>query len=168
MFLRVVSKMSRWDGSNSVNRPGALVCGDAITDLKTSCNALSIWMANNDEQIEESAAVIALGRTKLDKVSFILLEDDEINRINISLKNNKGECRPVIDDSVLERHRDLIELDSVQLEKLSLYMLNQVQQDRCSFKDSGQLKTIIFKMIDERKVDPTKINDKLKEELGIK
>jgi hypothetical protein len=167
MFLRVVSKMSRWDGSKPVNRPEAKVCGDAITDLKTSENMLSIWMADSDEQIDESAAVVALGRTKLDKVCYVLLDNDALNQINLLLKDNKGECRPVIDDSVLERHRDVIELDSAQLESLSAYMLDQVRHEKCSFKSSGQLKKIITKMISEKKVDPSRINDKLKVELGL-
>lgn len=128
---------------------------------------LSIWMADSDEQIDESAAVVALGRTKLDKVCFVLIDNDAINHINLLLKENKGECRSVIDETILKRHRDVIELDSVQLESLSAYMLDQVQHEKCSFKSSGQLKKIIMKMIEEKKVDPSRINDKLKVDLGL-
>lgn len=167
MFLRVVSKMSRWDGSNPVNRPDAKVCGDAITDLKTSDNMLSIWMADNNEQIEESAAVIALGRNKLDKVCYILLDNEELDRINLLLEENMGQCKSVIDKDVLRRHRDVIELDSTQLECLSAYMLDQVQKSNCSFKDIEQLRKIIAKMIEDKKIDPNKINDKIKKDLGL-
>lgn len=46
-------------------------------------------------------------------------------------------------------------------------MLDQVQKSNCSFKDIEQLKKIIARMIDDKKVDPDKINDKIKNDLGL-
>ena len=128
---------------------------------------LSIWNVDGDKQIEESVAVIALGRERLDKVSYVMLEDVAIeDEIKLLLKNNAGKCKAIIQEEILKRHRDIIELDSLQLERLAAYMLERVNQEQSDFKDLDDLKKIIARMIGENKIDPNKINDKLKKELG--
>lgn len=61
----------------------------------------------------------------------------------------------------------MVELDSAQLEALSYYMLDQVKQNQCDTKDNKQLTDLILKMISEDKVDPNKLGDKLKADLGL-
>ena len=46
-------------------------------------------------------------------------------------------------------------------------MLDQVKQNQCDTKDNKQLTDIILKIISEDKVDPNKIGDKLKADLGL-
>ena len=168
MYIRIVSNINKWDGTEAVQRPGALVCGDAITDLKTTHNMLSIWKVNDDSQINESIAAVALGRERLSKVSFVILEENEVEQgLNLLIKVNEGKCKPIIEKSILERHRDIIELDSQQLESLSAYMLKRVQGSHNDNKDNEQIKAIVAEMIKQNKVDPTKINEKLKAELGV-
>ena len=168
MYIRVVSNIHRWDGTATVKRPEAKVCGDAITDLKTSSNMLSVWNVDGENQIEESVAVIALGRDRLDKVSYVMLENEAIeDEIKLLLENNAGKCKAIIKEDILYRHRDIVELDSSQLESLAAYMLDRVNQEQSDFKDLDDLKKIIARMIDEKKIDPNKINDKLKKELGL-
>ena len=168
MYIRVVSNIHRWDGTSTVNRPGAKVCGDAITDLKTTNNMLSVWSVHGEEQIEESVAVIALGRDRLDKVSFVKLEDEAlVDEIKLAFKENAGKCKPVTDKEILKRHRDIVELDSSQLECLAAYMLERVGQNNSDVKDLEDLKKIIKKMISENKIDPEKINDKIKKDLEL-
>ena len=168
MYIRIVTNISRWDGSTPVNRSDARVCGDSITDLRTTKNALSIWKVTDEKQIEESIAVIALGKDRLGKVSYVYLDEDfGENKIKLALSVVKGGCRAITVKEILERHRDIIELDSTQLEQLSYYMLDQVKQSQCDTKDNSDLKNIIIRMIAESKVDPNRINDNLKAELGI-
>lgn len=168
MYIRVVSNIHRWDGTVNLNRPDAKVCGDAITDLKTSNNMLSVWNVDGEEQINESVAVIALGRERLDKVSYVILENNVIeNEINLSFQNNAGKCKPITKEEILKRHRDIVELDSAQLENLAAYMLNRVQEEQNATKDEEDIKKIVAKMVDEKKVDPSKIKEKLRKELGF-
>ncbi len=168
MYIRIVTNISRWDGSTPVSRPDARVCGDSITDLRTTKNALSIWKVTDEVQIEESIAVIALGKERLGKVSYVCLDEDFIeNKIKLALSVVKGGCKAIKEKEILERHRDIVELDSAQLEQLSYYMLDQVKKSHCDTKDNNDLKCIIMRMISEKKIDPTKINDCLKSELGL-
>ena len=168
MYIRIVSNINKWDGTENVPRPGTLVCGDAITDLKTTHNMLSIWKVTNDLQIDESIAAVALGRERLSKVSYVILEENEVEQeLKLSIAVNEGKCRPIIEKSILERHRDIIQLDSRQLESLSAYMLERVQDSHNDDKDNEQIKEIVAAMIMQKKVDPTKINEKLKAELGV-
>lgn len=168
MYIRIVTNISRWDGSTPVHRLDARVCGDSITDLRTNQNALSIWKVTDDAQIEEAIAVIALGKEHLGKVSYVCLDEDVIeNKIKLALSEVKGGCKAIKEKDILKRHRDVVELDSAQLEALSYYMLDQVKQNQCDTKDNKQLTDIILKMISEDKVDPNKIGDKLKADLGL-
>lgn len=96
------------------------------------------------------------------------MDEDVIeNEIKLALSEVKGGCKAIKEKDILKRHRDVVELDSVQLEALSYYMLDQVKQNQCDTKDNKQLTDIILKMISEDKVDPNKIGDKLKADLGL-
>ena len=100
--------------------------------------------------------------------SYVYLDEDFIeNKIKLVLSVVKGGCRAITLKEILERHRDIVELDSAQLEQLSYYMLDQVKNSQCDTKDNNDLKKIISRMIAESKVDPNRINDSLKVELGI-
>ena len=129
---------------------------------------LSIWKVSDDNQINESIAAVALGRDHLAKVSFVILEENEVEQVlKLSLENNEGKCKPITQKSILERHRDIVQLDSKQLESLSAYMLQRVQGSHNDDKDNEEIKGIIAGMIQASKVDPAKINAKLKAELGV-
>ena len=93
------------------------------------------------------------------------MDEDVIeNKIKLALSEVKGGCKAIKEKDILKRHRDVVELDSAQLEALSYYMLDQNQ---CDTKDNKQLTDIILKMISEDKVDPNEIGDKLKADLGL-
>lgn len=46
MLIRMISGISKWDGSKAVNRKDYYICGDAIGDLRTTDNKLSVWKAD--------------------------------------------------------------------------------------------------------------------------
>lgn len=163
-YIRFVSGMSRWDGSMNLSRPNAGVCGDAITDLKTTNNELSIWLVDNENQIDEVAAVIALERYELDKVCYVKLDKRLIENI-LTIKTTKGRCKPIIDQSILDRHRDIEGLDSKLLETLSSYMLQQVQQSNFGNRDRMKMKTIINDMIQNKQIDEKLIKENIKKDL---
>lgn len=81
----MISSISRWDGSRSVNRKDAFICGDAISDLRTTNNELSVWKADTQEDIEDAIVALALNRDSVSKLSYFLLEEDE-------LKKNRNRC----------------------------------------------------------------------------
>ena len=79
----MISSISRWDGSRSVNRKDAFICGDAISDLRTTNNELSVWKADTQEDIEDAIVALALNRDSVSKLSYFLLEEDELEKIEI-------------------------------------------------------------------------------------
>ena len=92
------------------------------------------------------------------------MDEDVIeNEIKLALSEVNGGCKAIKEKDILKRHRDVVVLDSAQLEALSYYMLDQVKQNQCDTKDNKQLTD----MISEDKVDPNKIGDKLKADLGL-
>ena len=46
MLIRMITGISKWNGSKVVNREDAYICGDAISDLRTRDNKLSVWKAD--------------------------------------------------------------------------------------------------------------------------
>lgn len=48
ILMRKISGISKWDGTNEVHRCDQFICGDALGDLKTTQNALSVWKADDE------------------------------------------------------------------------------------------------------------------------
>lgn len=73
-LMRKISGISKWDGSNKVHREDQFICGDALGDLKTTQNALSVWKADNEMDIEDAVVALTLSRDKVDKVFGVNLD----------------------------------------------------------------------------------------------
>lgn len=110
MLIRMIANVGRWDGSKPVHREDATIWGDAVTDLKTTSNRLSTWLANNDEDVEDAIVALALSRDKVQKMCYMFLNEDILHNLGIDLDSKKGEA-PGLDKEILKKHRDLVELD---------------------------------------------------------
>lgn len=132
MLLRVITD-SKW--KKTLVRNPSLLPADCLSDLRTSANTLSVWKVNNPEdedELKELCMIQALCRDKLQKVSYVLLNEDSIKQIGIILKNDVGMCPCIINQQLLQKHIDLDQLDSKQLEKLAFIIREKVQSSSCT------------------------------------
>jgi hypothetical protein len=110
MFLgRTISK-AKWE----VEPPFVddEIAAEALTDLKTSANKLSLWeFAEPDSDWKDLVLAVASSWKQLDTVDAAWLEREALSRI-VQLENSQGET-PVAD--LRGRHVDAVALDVVRL-----------------------------------------------------
>ena len=76
MVIRLISNINKWDGSKIINRDDAYMCGDALSDLRTTDNRLSVWKADNQEDINDAIVALALNRDSVCKINYFLLSEE--------------------------------------------------------------------------------------------
>ncbi len=117
MLFRVIT-FSKWN--KKISRQDAGIAGDAISDLRTTNNTLSVWKVfdekDNDELLD-LAVVAALNRDKLQKVSYVLLDESWLNANHIAFQPAPGKCDFIKSEyhDLKSKHIDLTEIDYKQL-----------------------------------------------------
>lgn len=139
--------------------------GDAIADLKTSGNTLSLWMINSTEELD--LAVLALATAS---------EKERIETINIVYIDEKIliENSFVIDDKVsgdtamtkLENtHRDLCKITYGSLGILSKIIIEEIKNEHVKIYTRSTLQKLLNVAYKEGRIDKTKCKDKLLSEI---
>jgi len=117
MLFRVITP-SKWN--KKILRQDASIAGDAISDLRTSNNTLSVWSVADEKSREELldlAVVAALNRDKLQRVFYVLLEESWLDEQHIIFQSVPGKCDFIKTEykDLKSKHIDLKEIDYKQL-----------------------------------------------------
>lgn len=130
MLFRVIT-LSKWN--KKISRQDAGIAGDAISDLRTTNNTLSVWKVSDkkdNDELLDLAVVAALNRDKLQKVSYVLLDESWLDDNNITFQSAPGKCDFIKSEyhDLKSKHIDLTEIDYKQLgilaEKISSILVN--------------------------------------------
>lgn len=166
MLIRMLSNINKWDGSKSVNRPNAFICGDAIGDLKTTDNRLSVWKADSDQDIEDALVALAMNRDKVDKICYCLLDERYLHDLNIDVAHDMKGDAPGLSDEILLKHRDLIELDYWSIGFLAEHMSTLLtESSNRHLASKAKLKALLNDYKLKNKIDLGKMKSKLKTDL---
>lgn len=166
MLIRMISGISKWDGSKIVNRKDAYICGDAISDLRTTDNKLSVWKADTPEDINDAIVALALNRDSVSKLSYFLLNEKDLDKIDIKISDKQAGVAAGLDSRILTKHRDLIDLDYWRLGYLAEH-LTKLAKDENNRKNcsASEVKKLLERYKKEHKITPEQVKDKLKEKL---
>lgn len=161
MLIRGIASVSRWDGSTRVARGDATTAGDVISDLRTTRNTLSVWNAENNDAVDDAVVAIALGRTSISKVVALQLDESELNKMEIYLKDEPGKANGAI-DAIKNNHRNMLEIDYKRLGLLSNYMLNLCSKGKFRIqKSESEVAHLIKRYIDEDKIKADEMGEDL-------
>lgn len=137
-FTKLVRKLDNklWlDPQISMERNGTQA--DALKNFKTISNALSVFIADDQDKLTRILAAIAAGGSKPDKVDYAIFDAIILERNGIHYEKCPGDTA---DEEVNKLHVDLKNLTAVQVSSLAQ-----------SIKDEGNLnrlsKTKIIKAI---------------------
>jgi len=159
----VLRKLDRRAAFHSVDwvRSGD-VAGDALCNLRTQGNALSVWLIDdNRTNLERIIAAVAGGRMKLDKLDYALIESGRLETLGIHMTQEKGmSCD---DDANALWHQDLHNLSGAKLVELAVTMQAHSEFKRVNKKEVGRL---IAASIRGGFIDPSRLDDKLLKELA--
>lgn len=152
MLIRGLASLGRWDGTTFINRSGALYSGDAISDLRTRKNTLSVWYYNTPVEEEDAIVALCLNRSSLDKFVYIAFEEAELDGSNITYEPVIGKSEDIIKEEVLGQHRDLTNLDYTQMGIIAEMIHSKVKSQQAITKSKKAVAELIVKAIKDAKV----------------
>ena len=89
-FLRVV-RQARWSSPSWTDGHTLDWQGDALTDLSTMRNALSVYQADSDEMFHQVIAGFAANRDKLANVDYAVIEGQLLDAMKLQVVSSDGE-----------------------------------------------------------------------------
>ena len=165
MLLRMVSAQSKWDGSKDVNRDDGFICGDAISDLRTTSNTLSVWKADTQQDIEDAIVALALGRDKVQTLNYLLIDESELERMEIQISSDVLGDIKGLDEQIRKKHRDLIEMDYWRIGYLAEYMIGLVNKGKFMICTKKNIQALLEKYKNSNKIAIDNMLEKLRNDL---
>lgn len=164
MLIRMISSIHKWDNS-IVNRNDAYIPADAISDLRTKDNKLSVWAVNSVAEIDDIVVALALGRDNVSKLSLITIDDTNLPPMGISLDNEKGEA-PGLCEEILSKHHNLVELDYWRIGFFADYLLTLVQADQLKTYTRNDVKNLLTRYKDNGKIITDDVKAGIQKDMG--
>ncbi len=114
-LLRKIEK-NRWMPEAYVAQDD--VPADALRDLQTGSNKLSVWLIEEDKSnLERIVVALAAMRNVLSNLDYALLDSGILDKINIKMSDSLGNSPDLTANS--RWHRDLIELSALRIVDLA-------------------------------------------------
>lgn len=167
MLIRMIGSIPRWDGSQKIERDDALFTGDAIADLRTQGNTLSVWYSKDGSDLNDILVALALSRSRIEKLCYVILDDDYITNLNISLDKKPGLAPGLINKQILEKHRDLTDIDYWRLGLIAEHIYKRVKENHKDVVTKFQLETLIRDYINNGIVDVSQLTDGIRTSLKL-
>lgn len=137
---------------------------DAVTDLRTSENSLSIYIVPSEEAVERVIVALASTRNKFENIDFATLKYDDFQVLqteyNFILESVP---RKTPDELVNSWHKELIELTDRKIVELAKAIIITGQKERIL---GEKIKKLIVEGIDNKVLDKTKVSPSLLEKIG--
>lgn len=155
LLFRKTGSNRKWDSDSWTS--DADPPADAVTDLKTTDNRLSVFVTDGSEaSLRYIIAAMAANANHIDDVQYCLLDESCVREIGLEILENPGKTKCQSVDSL---HRDLVNLRSSSLSKLTATMKNKARFEVCISK---QVCTWLHLAIQEKQIDPSKLASDLK------
>ena len=136
---------------------------DALTDLQTQSNILSIWKIEDDlSNLENIITAIAATRLKPDVVQYIMVDIQTILDAGFTLKETPGDT-PFT--SMAHYHVDIVELSGQRL--VNLARLLQSSPFEKARRTESQVRNLLWQAYENRLLNTEKMKIELKTKLGI-
>jgi hypothetical protein len=152
-LLRTIRK-SKW--YNSEGTPWLVegeLQSDALDDLKTTDNTLSVWSVDdNKEKLERIVIAFAANRNSFAQVDYALFDQQILADLNIKSKESPGDTP---DEEANKWHIDLVELTASKRFELAMTIMIKGQKERIPQKkiERGILEAVRSKQLNFNKMD---------------
>lgn len=168
MLLRTLSDLNMWRSKvlSKIGCPDSVASGNAMSELQTkgAKHALSVWETPSTSiaDIKDILVASAVTRDCLQGITYAVVDNKEVSDMGISELTVQGKSKPIIDNAILYRHRDLINLDFWKLGFLAESIMKFVNNHDDNSITKEALKTYIQEYIDAGKVDYNLLKDGMK------
>lgn len=154
LLLRKIRK-SKWYKNDSVPwLEEDEVQSDALGDLVTSNNTLSVWLVEDDKSNLEQV-IVALASTvdNISNLDYVLVNSDLLLNIGIKIEQKEG-LTPYVKAN--KWHRDLEEMTTIKLCKLAEIIFIHSEKNRVSQKE---ILNLIRNAVQNGQVDKDSLKD---------
>ena len=157
-YLRSV-RQGRWQPPDWLPPDQNEVQADALRDLATDSNVLSVYLVESEQDIDRIVIALAATRDNPQNVDYAVFGDDEFRVAGIEVIESEG-ATP--DRHVNELHRDLGKLTARQLSTLA----SIITKGRIRRRTRSQVRRGIQNAIKSGVLDADAINGNLRSRLG--
>lgn len=140
--------------------PDGEVQSDALRDLQTEGNELSVWQIGDDlSDLGRVLAAVAATRDFLSNIDYALLEVDAIRELGITLSETPGQ---VPDEFVSTLHRDLSHLTARKVAELAAFISSSAVLKRHSL---SQIRNLLIDSIQTGFIDQSVLSESISDKL---
>lgn len=134
------------------------VRADALVDLRTDRNTLSVYVLRSQEEINIHRVVAALAarRATVDKMDFALLNLESLHRLGLDLRQVLGDTPDAL---VNDWHRDVSYLTAEKVAEIATAIHLEGQFGRVQERKVGQL---IRKSLENRHLDEALVTESVR------
>ena len=143
---------------------------DAITQcLKSKNNELSIWVVDNEKQIDYALLAMALGTTISDvsTLHYLLIDEKELKGADLIYNQSLDDADTAV-PKLKHLHNNLSQIHYNELGKLQDIIVEQVKKNKQKRKTVSELKMLIESAIDKGLIDFDLLDEKFLENLKKK
>lgn len=135
--FRKIDRQLRWETPDWL--PDDEASADAVTDLRTSSNKLSIYFVDQIS-VDRLIAALAATRKDLDHLDYLLVPRSKFMEAVAQSGVTLEESSDGTGDAVAnEWHRDLVRLTGTKLVQVAACLQHNSERQRCHFKRIGAL-----------------------------
>ena len=163
MFLARMISRAKWERKEWMS--DGEISADAVTaDLRTQNNNLSLWRCDSgaNRDIDNVVLAIASGRDKVDKVEFVLIDDEDLKHDGHIIKDTNGRT-PV--QSLVKLHVDVMRLNYCRLGKVARRVASAVAANQCHRVSKKRVGKLLVGAVDRGEVKIEQLSDKLQLEV---
>ena len=161
-LIRMIGSIARWDGSAKVDRKDATIGGDAVSDLRTVNNELSVWAGDTAQDKDDAVVALALGRDSVQKLCYLELDENELAKIEIKAEDESGNVKGLTEE-LRFKHKNLVQIDYKRIGLLAEYMVKLTKDKRYHSKSKTEIKSLLVKYKSEGKINPAEVkSDRIK------
>lgn len=133
---------------------------DALVDLRTQANKLSVWYIEDDESnLQEVVVALGANYDKLDKLDYALVNQEILMEIGIKVLESEGDTRY---KNGKQWHRDLIELTAEKILEVAKTIKKEKRIKRVNPK---QLRNMLLAKVKSGELQEESLNTKLKDDI---
>ena len=148
-FLRVV-RQARWSRPSWTDGSTVDWQGDALTDLSTMRNALSVYQADSDEMLHQVIAGFAANRDRLANVDYAVIEGQLLDAMNLQVVSSDGETPH---RGANRLHHDIVNLTADNV----LRLVRSISADDVQRVPARTVKTFIQRALADGQIDATRL-----------
>lgn len=164
-YIRRINSINHWDVRQMDLYKGSFSTGDILfSELKTDKNTLSLWSYQDDQEISDLLVAIALGRDSIQKLVYVIMDDEGIEKMGIPCKPERGDADGLKSENILMKHVNLTNIDFWRLGYVAEYLCELTQNNATH---SCITENELFKLIRSRVEGGMVIVDEMNEKMRL-